>query len=145
MGAAAHPDHPSAVWTGRAWVATVRWVTDRGATNVLIVDDSAPFRRAARALLERRGYRVVGEADNAASGLTAVERVQPDAVLLDVRLPDGSGLEVCEQLTREQDAPAVLLVSSDGAADGALARAHGARDFVPKEDLARVDLRRIWA
>jgi CheY-like chemotaxis protein len=94
---------------------------------VLIVDDSAPFRQAARELLERRGYRVVGEADSAAAGLAAVERVKPDAVLLDVRLPDGSGLDLCDQLTREQDAPAVLLVSSGTAPDDALARAHGAR------------------
>jgi hypothetical protein len=52
---------------------------------------------------------------------------------------------MCATGSPAEHAPAVLLVSSDGCADGALARAHGARDFVPKEDLARADLRRIWA
>ena len=95
-------------------------------------------------MLERRGFRVVGTADTAAAGFEAVERLKPDAVLLDVRLPDGSGLDMCEVLSGEQDAPAVLLMSSDGAADGALATARGARGFVPKADLTRVDLARIW-
>jgi CheY-like chemotaxis protein len=113
--------------------------------RVLIVDDSAPFRRTARNLLECRGYRVVGEADSVAAGLEAVERLKPDAVLLDVRLPDGSGLDLCELVTREQDAPAVLLVSTDDTVDSALARAHGARDFVLKVHLANVDLRAVWA
>jgi CheY-like chemotaxis protein len=112
--------------------------------RVLIVDDSGPFRRAVRELLERRGYRVVGTADTAASGFEAVEQLKPDAVLLDVRLPDGSGLDLCEVLAREQDAPAILLISSDGAADAALAKERGARGFVPKADLARVDLSGIW-
>jgi len=117
--------------------------TRQVAVRVLIVDDSAIFRQAACELLERRGYRVVGEADGAASGFDAVERLQPDAVLLDVRLPDGSGLDLCERLTREQGGPAVLLVSSDAAA-GAIGKACGARDLISKADLAHVDLRSIW-
>jgi CheY-like chemotaxis protein len=115
------------------------------AEGVLIVDDSASFRGTARKLLEYQGYRIVGEADSVAAGLEAIERLRPDAVLLDVRLPDGSGLDLCELVTREQDAPAVLLVSTDDAVDGALARAHGARDFVLKVHLANVDLRAVWA
>ena len=114
------------------------------APGVLIVDDSAPFRRAARELLERRGYSVVGEADGAASGLAAVERLRPDAVLLDVRLPDGSGFDVCTLLTREQDAPPVLLVSSDIWADAALVKDCGARALVSKTELAGIDLDSIW-
>ena len=47
-------------------------------------------------------------------------------------------------LTSEDYAPAVLLVSSDGAADAAIAEAHGARGFVPKQDLGRVDLNTFW-
>ncbi len=115
------------------------------APRVLIVDGSAPFRLAARRFLELGGYRVAGEADCAASALVAFDRLSPDAVLLDVRLPDGSGLDLCELLTHEPEAPAVLLVSSFDAADAALAKTHGASGFVAKEDLARVDLRAIWA
>ena len=112
--------------------------------SVLIVDDSAPFRRAASQLLELRGFRVVGAADSVMSGFYLIARLKPDAVLLDVRLPDGSGLDMCELLTREDDAPAVLLVSSDGAADSALALACGARGYVAKVDLWKADLGGIW-
>jgi CheY-like chemotaxis protein len=112
--------------------------------RVLIVDDSASFRRTARELLERRGYSVVGEADTAAGGIEAVQRLRPSAVLLDVRLPDGSGLDVCEVLACAPDAPAVLLVSSNGRADYAVAETRVARGFVPKADLASVDLAGIW-
>ena len=113
--------------------------------RVLIVDDSGPFRGAARRLLERRGYQVVGEADSAAAGFNAVERLKPDAVLLDVRLPDGSGLDLCALLTRDDDAPAVLLVSGHGYLDSAQAKTRGARDLVAKTELAHVDLDRVWA
>ena len=119
--------------------------TAQAPVRVVIVDDSALFRQTARALLERRGFDVVGEAEGVASGLGAVAGLSPDAVLLDTRLLDGSGLDLCELLTRKEGAPAVLLVSSDDAAHGALARAHGARGFVSKADLAHVDLHAIWA
>jgi CheY-like chemotaxis protein len=119
--------------------------TKRAAARVLIIDGSYPFRRTARELLKRRGYRVVGEAGSAAAGFQAVERLRPDAVLLDVRLPDGSGLDLCEVLTGDEDAPAILLVTSYGRADAVLAQARGACDLVPKADLARMDLSAIWA
>ena len=112
--------------------------------RVLVVDDSAPFRQAACQLLELRGYLVAGTADTAASGFEAVARLKPDAILLDARLPDGSGLDLCDLLTREEDAPAVLLISSDGAADWALATARGARGYVAKVDLWKIDLGEIW-
>jgi CheY-like chemotaxis protein len=117
----------------------------RETVRVLIVDDSGPFRKAARRLLERRGYQVVGEADSAAAGFNAVEQLKPDAVLLDVRLPDGSGLDLCALLTRHDSAPAVLLVSGNGYLDSTHAKARGARDLVAKTELAHVDLDRIWA
>ena len=117
----------------------------RTTVRVLIVDDSGPFREAARRLLERRGYLVVGEADSAAAGFDAVKRLEPDAVLLDMQLPDGSGLDLCDLLTSEDDALAVLLVSANGALDSARAKARGARALVAKTELAHVDLARIWA
>ena len=93
--------------------------------RVLIVDDSAAFRRAARAVLEVGGYRVVGEADRVAAGLLAANRLKPDAVLLDVRLPDGSGVDVCDLLTREDDPPVVPRRDEHGAAGLERQRPHG--------------------
>jgi len=78
--------------------------------SVLIVDDHAAFRAAARELLEAEGFRVVGEAADGAAALAAVAELEPDVVLLDVQLPDLNGFDVAEQL--EAGAPAVVFVSS---------------------------------
>ena len=113
--------------------------------RVLIVDDQLVFRRVARELLEARGYAVAGEASCAAAALKATVELEPDAVLLDVRLGDESGHDVARALTRLDAAPAVLLVSADGDHDDEQrARACGARGFVPKERLARTDLTRFF-
>ena len=65
---------------------------ERMARSVLVVDDSAPFRATARALLEARGYRVVGAVAGGGEALAAVEAMRPDAVLLDINLPDADGV-----------------------------------------------------
>lgn len=103
--------------------------------TVVIVDDHAPFRASARRLLEVEGYRVVGEAEDAASAVAAVERLQPDLVLLDVVLPDGSGFDVAEQLAG--GAVKVVLVSSHDRSDLApRLRRSSATGFIPKDELS---------
>jgi CheY-like chemotaxis protein len=106
------------------------------AETVLVVDDHPSFRRFARRLLEAAGYAVVREAADGASALEAVRRFHPDAVLLDVLLPDTNGFELAELLSAEPAAPLVVLTSSRSAADlnGALARS-SARGFIAKRDL----------
>ena len=103
------------------------------AATVLIVDDHPAFRRFARRLLEEAGFAVVGEAVNAAGALTASRELRPEAVLLDVLLPDGSGLDVAARLADSDDPPAVVLTSSRSADDLGVAlddaRACG---FLPK-------------
>jgi len=80
--------------------------------SVLIVDDHAEFRRAARALLEAEGYIVVGEAADGESAVLKADRLRPDLVLLDVHLPDLDGFEVAARLKAGPDPPVVLLTSS---------------------------------
>ena len=113
--------------------------------RVLIVDDSAPFRTAARELLKRRGYVVVGEAGCAAAAIEAAKLLAPDAVLLDVHLPDACGFEVSAILTGARPELAVLLISADDSPphDGRV-EACGARGFVPKSCLAATPLERFW-
>src|SRR5690349_1359370 len=84
--------------------------------GVLIVDDDARFRFAARAVLEACGFSVVGEAADGGQALTAVRTAAPAVVLLDVQLPDIDGFEVASLLSLEEVAPAVVLVSSRPAA-----------------------------
>ena len=105
--------------------------------RVLIVDDNARFRVRARRRLEADGYSVVGEAADGASALEAARLHRPAVVLLDVGLPDMSGLSVAESLAREPEPPAVVLTSTHDAADFGerLARC-GARGFVPKAELS---------
>ena len=111
----------------------------------MIVDDTPSFRRAVRGLLERRGYRVAGEADCAAAAIASVERLEPHAVLADVNLPDMDGFALTARLTGGRPGPAVLLTADDFE-DGFYARARrcGASGFVPKSLLPRAELTRFW-
>jgi DNA-binding NarL/FixJ family response regulator len=87
-------------------------------------------------LLAVRGYQIVGEADCGADGLALASATSPDAVLLDVVLPDIDGLAVAARLTAA-GGPRVLLTSSDPtAAPDRLIRRSGAVGFIAKEDLA---------
>ena len=115
------------------------------APRVLVVDDEPTFRAAARQLLERRGYAVVAEASCAATALDAVERFAPQAVLLDVRLGDDDGFEVCRTLTRARPGLAVLLASTAESDDyDHLAASSGARGFVNKVRLLNIDFGQFW-
>jgi DNA-binding NarL/FixJ family response regulator len=105
-------------------------------STVLIVDDDPQFRRAAGELLAARGYRVVGEAGTAEEGLALATALRPDAVLLDVNLPDDDGLSVAAHLSAD-GGPRVLLTSTDSAAATArLVRGSGAVGFLAKTELA---------
>lgn len=111
--------------------------------TVLVVDDQAAFRAVARALLQRDGFDVIGEAADAASAAVAHLELHPDVVLVDVRLPDRSGLEVAHALTAGPDAPAVVLIST--ADYGYAVAACGARAFLPKAKLSGASLRAALA
>ena len=101
--------------------------------RVLIVDDSPSFRRAAGLLLTAQGCDVVGEAGSAAEGLLLTSALRPDLVLLDVSLPDGSGIELCAKLTDLTGPPQIIVISSrDGAGFQAAALASGAIGFLAK-------------
>jgi DNA-binding NarL/FixJ family response regulator len=109
---------------------------DRVAASVLIVDDHARFRATARRALERDGWRVVGEAADGESALRAVQMLEPDVVVLDVGLPDMSGLEVARHLRDRSPRLAVVVVSTRDSSDYRdLALANGARGFLAKADL----------
>jgi DNA-binding response OmpR family regulator len=105
--------------------------------TVLIVDDDAPFRRAARELLTLEGYEVVGEAADGESSVAAAARLGPAIVLLDVQLPDIDGFDVCQQITAYAKHPIVIMTSSRDSSDfGPLVTTSGACGFVPKAELS---------
>jgi DNA-binding NarL/FixJ family response regulator len=101
--------------------------------TVLIVDDHPTFRRFARRLLEEAGFDVVGEAKDGAEAIEAARDLSPQAVLLDVLLPDRSGLEIASELARTLQATAVVLTSSRCSSDlGAALAAAPKKGFIPK-------------
>src|SRR3954452_25085085 len=80
--------------------------------SVLVVDDDATFRVTAAWLLRAAGLCVVGEAGTAAEGLGGAVDLRPDAILLDIGLPDEDGLVLAARLSRLPSHPRVLLTSS---------------------------------
>lgn len=103
--------------------------------TIVIVDDHAQFRRSARRLLELDGYDVIGEAGDGAGAIELIERLRPDVVLLDIALPDTSGLDVAERLAGG-DARVVLVSSRDPVDLGARVGTCGAAGFIPKDELS---------
>jgi CheY-like chemotaxis protein len=100
--------------------------------TALVVDDHAMFRGFARRLLIAAGYEVVAEAADAAGGLVEAARWRPSFVLLDVLLPDASGIEIADQISAAGGS-AVLLTSSRTEID--LGPAVAGRWFVTKSEL----------
>jgi DNA-binding NarL/FixJ family response regulator len=105
--------------------------------TVLIVDDHPSFRASARRMLESDGYEVVGEAEDGDGAVVATERLRPDLVLLDVRLPDIDGFQVAKSLLDlNGPIPQIVLTSSHDSTDlGDAIAASGARGFIPKGEL----------
>ena len=100
--------------------------------KVLIVDDEKLVRWSLRQKCEEWGYHVL-EADNGAAALRVAHHESPDLVLLDVRLPDASGIELLEQLKKSGDARAVIMITADPQLeDVKTALKLGAYDFVGK-------------
>lgn len=108
--------------------------------SVLIVDDHPSFRRFARRLFEEAGFAVVGEAADGRSAVESVQALRPDLVLLDVMLPDMSGVEVADALPA---ATSVLLVSSRSADDLGLAGGDRRHRFLRKDELSLERLRGV--
>ncbi|GAA1405705.1 response regulator transcription factor [Kitasatospora putterlickiae] len=74
-------------------------VTDKGRIRVFLLDDHEVVRRGVHELLSvEDDIEVVGEAGTAAEALTRIPAVHPDVAVLDVRLPDGNGVEVCREI-----------------------------------------------
>ena len=119
--------------------------SDNVSHRILIVDDHAGFRATATAVLTADGFDVVGEAEDGRSALEAVDRLEPDLVLLDVHLPDTDGFTVAlELLRRNGNSPVIVLTSSHDASDlGPIVDRCGAAAFVPKAELSGAALRAV--
>lgn len=114
------------------------------AASVLIVDDDRPFRELAGRLLSAAGLDVIGQAASADAGMSAAKRLKPDAILLDVMLPDGDGVALAPSFAGLPWSPQVLLTSSSADAAASIEiDGSGAVGFVPKAQLASAPLGRL--
>jgi DNA-binding NarL/FixJ family response regulator len=111
--------------------------------RVLVVDDQPIIRSATRLLLDATGeFEAVGEAASGTEALSAVDQLEPDLVLLDVRMPDMDGVEAAKRIRATHGSTVVVLMSSD---PRAAPRESTAAAFVPKERLKAAVLRELWA
>jgi two-component system response regulator DevR len=81
--------------------------------RLLVVDDHEVVRQGLVALLDRReGFEVVAQAGSVAESLDAATRFEPDLVIMDVRLPDGSGIEACREIRTMRPETRVIMLTS---------------------------------
>jgi DNA-binding NarL/FixJ family response regulator len=113
------------------------------AITVLLVDDHDAFRSAARAELEAGGMEVVAELGRAAGAVERTAALRPDVALLDIRLPDGDGVDLARQIQGAAPQTKVVVTSGMNAEDAEerLAAAGSTAPFLPKSRLTAHALR----
>ena len=115
-----------------------------GMTSVLVVDDDPSFRRIAGQMLADFGLAVVGNADGVQAAIEAAVALRPDAVLVDVGLPDGDGIALALELAALPWKPRVVLTSTNADAAGETeVRRSRAEAFIPKARLLNAELDRL--
>jgi two-component system KDP operon response regulator KdpE len=113
-------------------------------THILVVDDEEQIRRALRSILRTRNY-LVSFAETGQEALVKAREKPPDMVILDLALPDISGLEVCHDLRSWSSVPILVLSVHSAEADKIAALDMGADDFLAKPFLAGELLARVRA
>ena len=101
------------------------------ASDILVIDDELQIRRLLRITLEAAGHRV-REAGTGALGLNEAAVQRPDAVILDLSLPDASGLDILRRLREWSQVPVLILSVRDGEAEKIAALDAGADDYLTK-------------
>jgi two-component system invasion response regulator UvrY len=114
--------------------------------SVLTVDDQDVFRRVAHdVIVATPGFESVGEVCSGEEALGAVERLHPDLVLLDVRMPGIGGVEAARRITSSHPETVVVLISIEDSENfSADAEACGAAALVRKQDFGPSLLQTIW-
>ena len=111
-------------------------------STILIIEDERKIARFLELELQHEGYQVLVAGDGRTGLETALQK-QPDLLILDLMLPEISGIEVCRRLRRESDVPIIMLTAKDDVSDKVMGLDMGADDYMTKpfaieELLARI-------
>jgi two-component system response regulator RegX3 len=117
---------------------------DRRSHRVLIVEDEPGLAESVRYALESEGFEVMVAATGL-NGLDAARSSGPDLVLLDLMLPEMSGLDVCRQIRASSDVPIIMLTAKDSEADKVAGLELGADDYMTKPFSMRELIARVRA
>ncbi|MCW8853515.1 MAG: response regulator [Gammaproteobacteria bacterium] len=102
--------------------------------RVIMIDDHALFRVGLQGLLEQRGIEVIAAVAEGAEGIKLAQEIEPDIILLDLRMPDMSGLEVLRKIKeKEIKIPVVMLTTSNEEQDLVEALRNGAQGYLLKD------------
>jgi two-component system nitrate/nitrite response regulator NarL len=102
--------------------------------KALLIDDHALFRAGLESLLERRGIEIVASVGSGEDAIRLVRKTTPDVILLDLRMPEISGLDVLKTLSDQKPGiPVVMLTTSSEEQDLAAALRKGARGYLMKD------------
>lgn len=99
--------------------------------KILIVEDDAGLNRGISFALLQEGYETI-TAQNQKKGWEFFCRKQPDAVVLDLNLPDGDGIELCRSIRTKSDVPVIILTARDMEVDEIMGLESGADDYITK-------------
>jgi two-component system, NarL family, invasion response regulator UvrY len=111
--------------------------------RVLVVDDQVVFHDAAHAVIDQTaGFEWIGGASSGEEGVEQAERLHPDLVLMDVRMPGMGGVEAARQIASRGLPTIVVLITAGQPPDDAIPAP--AADIVPKDGLCGALLRRLW-
>ena len=114
--------------------------------TVLVVDDQAPFRMAAKSVLRRLdGFELAGEAASGPEAIELAARLNPALILMDINMPEMSGIEATRQIVAAQPEVVVILCSTYDVSDLPPAAAcSGASGYLHKEQFGAAMLRSLW-
>ncbi len=108
--------------------------TDRSRLRVMVIDDHTLFRSGLRELLERRGIEVCAAVGDGEEGCRLAAEIEPDVVLLDLRMPELDGLSVLKRLAAlDLDCAVVMLTTSSDERDLVTSLRSGARGYLLKD------------
>ena len=115
--------------------------------RVLIADDQAPFRRAARGVLEALpGFELIGESTTGEQAVELSGSLEPDLVLMDIKMPGIGGIEATRRIVAVRPTTMIVLLSTYRAGDlPPDAWTCGAAEYVHKEDFGSDLLMRLWS